>query len=341
MDLTRLESTCAAKVSWRSSPARPVAQLAAADNGRSCAGRSSSSTSGRTPASTGCARSPTSAPGPRSTRTTGSSSSASTRRSSRSSATSTTSAGPCRRCGSSYPVAIDSDYAVWQAFDNHYWPAVYFADAEGRIRHHHFGEGGYEECERVDPAIAARGRRRGHRRRSRLRRRRRLRGAGRLGEPGVTRDLPRLRASAENFASPGGAELDEPRTYSAPDAAEAQPVGARRATGRSRAGATVLNEADGRIAFRFHARDVHLVMGPAARGHVRAVPRARRRGAARRRPRRSTSTSRATERCPSSGCYQLIRAAGPDHRPHLRDHVPRARRRGLRVHLRLAVLERV
>src|SRR5438045_7191930 len=48
-----------------------------------------------------------------------------------------------------YPVALDSDYAVWRAFDNSYWPAVYIADAEGRIRHHQFGDGGYDECERV------------------------------------------------------------------------------------------------------------------------------------------------------------------------------------------------
>ena len=48
-----------------------------------------------------------------------------------------------------YPVAIDNDYAVWQAFDNHYWPALYFADAAGRIRHHHFGEGEYQQSEMV------------------------------------------------------------------------------------------------------------------------------------------------------------------------------------------------
>ncbi len=48
-----------------------------------------------------------------------------------------------------YPVALDSDYAVWEAFSNRYWPAVYIADADGRIRHHHFGEGGYEECETI------------------------------------------------------------------------------------------------------------------------------------------------------------------------------------------------
>jgi thiol-disulfide isomerase/thioredoxin len=48
-----------------------------------------------------------------------------------------------------YPVALDSDHAVWRAFSNHYWPAMYIADAEGRIRYHHFGEGAYDECERV------------------------------------------------------------------------------------------------------------------------------------------------------------------------------------------------
>ena len=163
--------------------------------GRTCTGRSCSSTSGPTPASTGCARSATSAPGPRSTRIRAWSWSASTRPSSRSSATSTTSARPRRTCGVEYPVALDSDYAIWQAFANHYWPAVYIADAEGRIRHHHFGEGGYEECERVIQRLLRGGRRRGHPRRSGLGRRRWFRGAGRLGEPGVARDVPRLRAS--------------------------------------------------------------------------------------------------------------------------------------------------
>ena len=51
--------------------------------------------------------------------------------------------------GITYPVAIDNDYAVWRAFNNQYWPAHYFIDAQGRIRHHHFGEGGYDESERV------------------------------------------------------------------------------------------------------------------------------------------------------------------------------------------------
>src|SRR5215471_10217638 len=51
--------------------------------------------------------------------------------------------------GISYPVALDSDYAIWRAFANHYWPALYFADAQGQIRHHHFGEGEYEQSEMV------------------------------------------------------------------------------------------------------------------------------------------------------------------------------------------------
>src|SRR4029077_19262137 len=57
--------------------------------------------------------------------------------------------------GISYPVAIDSDYGVWTAFDNNYWPALYFADAQGRIRHHHFGEGEYEQSEMVTQQLLA------------------------------------------------------------------------------------------------------------------------------------------------------------------------------------------
>ena len=96
-----------------------------------------------------------------------------------------------------YPIALDPDYAVWRAFANNYWPAVYIADAEGRIRHMHFGEGGYEECEMAVQML--------------------LREAGRDGVPddlvsvadegfeaqadwadlGSSGDLPRLRAGAE------------------------------------------------------------------------------------------------------------------------------------------------
>ena len=163
-----------------------------------------------------------------------------------------------------YPVALDSDYAVWRAFANRYWPAVYIADAEGRIRHHQFGEGGYEECERIVQRL--------------------LREAGR---DGIGDDLVSVAADgfeaqadwatlespetylgyeqAQNFASPGGAEFDEPRTYVAPDPLKLNHW-ALAGDWTIERRASVLHQTEGRIAFRFHARDVHLVMGPSARG---------------------------------------------------------------------------
>jgi thiol-disulfide isomerase/thioredoxin len=157
-----------------------------------------------------------------------------------------------------YPVALDSDYAVWRAFSNRYWPAVYIADVQGRIRHHQFGEGGYEECERVIQQL--------------------LREAGRegIGEDLVSVAGDGFEAQADwtnlgspetylgyeqgqNFASPGGAEFDEPRTYVAPDSLKLNHW-ALSGDWTIERGASVLNRADGRIAFRFHARDVHLVM---------------------------------------------------------------------------------
>jgi thiol-disulfide isomerase/thioredoxin len=163
-----------------------------------------------------------------------------------------------------YPIALDSDYAVWRAFANNYWPAVYIADSEGRIQHHQFGEGGYEECERVIQGL--------------------LREAGRdgIGDALVSvaddgfeaqADWGNLESpetylgyeQAQNFASPGGAELDEPRTYVAPDPLKLNHW-ALAGDWTVERGASVLNRADGRIALRFHARDVHLVMGPRVRG---------------------------------------------------------------------------
>jgi thiol-disulfide isomerase/thioredoxin len=163
-----------------------------------------------------------------------------------------------------YPIAIDSDYAVWRAFNNHYWPAVYIADAQGRIRHHQFGEGGYEECERAIQRL--------------------LREAG---DEGIGDDLVSVAGDgfeaqadwanlespetylgyeqAQNFASLGGAGLDERRSYAAPDKLRLNHW-ALAGDWTVERGASVLNEDNGRISFRFHARDVHLVMGPAERG---------------------------------------------------------------------------
>jgi thiol-disulfide isomerase/thioredoxin len=162
-----------------------------------------------------------------------------------------------------YPIALDSDYAVWRAFSNHYWPAVYIADAHGRIRHHQFGEGGYAECERIIQGL--------------------LRAAGRdgIGDDLVSvaddgleaqADWANLKTpetylgyeQAQNFASPGRAALDERRTYAAPDRLRLNQW-ALAGDWTIERGASVLNQADGRIALRFHARDVHLVMGPRPR----------------------------------------------------------------------------
>jgi thiol-disulfide isomerase/thioredoxin len=152
-----------------------------------------------------------------------------------------------RELGVSYPIALDPEYSVWSAFANRYWPAVYVADAEGRIRHHQFGEGGYEEGERVIQRL--------------------LGDAGRAGflddlvEPAG--DGLEAQADWENLRSPE-TYLNEPPTGVAPDGLR---LNQWSLTGdwavQSRA--SVLKEADGKIAFRFHARDLHLVMGPSAR----------------------------------------------------------------------------
>jgi thiol-disulfide isomerase/thioredoxin len=150
-----------------------------------------------------------------------------------------------------YPVALDPDYAVWRAFSNQYWPAVYIADAGGRIRHHQFGEGGYEECERVIQQL--------------------LREAGRSD---VGEDL--VSVPDEGFeAQADWANLESPETYLGSD--QAQNFSRDGAELRLNhwalsgdwtieRGASVLNEAGGAIVFRFHARDVNLVLGPSSPG---------------------------------------------------------------------------
>jgi thiol-disulfide isomerase/thioredoxin len=164
-----------------------------------------------------------------------------------------------------YPIAIDSDYAIWRAFDNHYWPALYFVDAKGQIRHHQFGEGEYKQSERVIQQLLAE---------SRM--------GGGISDAAVSvealgaeaaADWANLKSSenyvgyerTENFASPGGAVLDKPRVYAlpAPLALNHWGVSGDWTIGKQ---AIVLNQANGRIAYRFHARNLHLVMGPRARG---------------------------------------------------------------------------
>ena len=123
-----------------------------------------------------------------------------------------------------YPVAIDNDYAVWEAFANHYWPALYFADAEGRIRHHHFGEGEYQQSEMVIQQLLAEagfGRRRS---RPRVRRCPWRGGTCRLGRPEVSGELYRLRAHRE-LRVPRWRGTWPASCLPGPGGAEAQPLG--------------------------------------------------------------------------------------------------------------------
>jgi thiol-disulfide isomerase/thioredoxin len=163
-----------------------------------------------------------------------------------------------------YPIAIDNDYSIWRAFNNSYWPALYFVDAQGNIRHHQFGEGEYEQSEMILQQLLEEA------------------GNGGIGHELVSVDARGAEAAAdwgslktpenylgyertENFASPGGAVLDTRRVYATPERLRLNHW-ALSGDWTVEKQATVLNKANGRIAYRFHARDLHLVMGPAVRG---------------------------------------------------------------------------
>jgi thiol-disulfide isomerase/thioredoxin len=171
-----------------------------------------------------------------------------------------------------YPVAVDNDYAIWNAFNNHYWPALYFVDAQGQIRHHRFGEGNYEESEMILQQL--------------------LTDAGisdsgqdlvqvEAGGAEAAADWDSLRSPenylgyqrTENFASPNGDVVETSHIYVAPERLRLNHW-ALAGDWTVQEQDTVLNHPDGRIVYRFHARDLHLVMGPAAQGppvrfHVR------------------------------------------------------------------------
>jgi thiol-disulfide isomerase/thioredoxin len=146
-----------------------------------------------------------------------------------------------------YPVAQDNDYEVWSAFDNRYWPALYFVDSDGIIRDQHFGEGRYEESERVIQRLL-----------------------------GVEREV----VSVEGDGVEAEADWDHlltPETYlgygrgerpapagSAPDVNQWALAG-EWTIGRESVSA---DQAGGSIAYRFHARDAHLVLSPGARERI-------------------------------------------------------------------------
>jgi thiol-disulfide isomerase/thioredoxin len=166
--------------------------------------------------------------------------------------------------GVTYPVATDNDYAVWRAFGNHYWPALYFADARGRLRHHYFGEGEYGQSEMVIQQLLTEA------------------GSAGAGTELVSVDAPGLEApadwatlrSAENytgyartegFASAGGPVPGRPHVYAVPGRLGLNQWALSGEWTMEQEAAT-LNAANGQIACRFHGRDLNLVMGPAAAG---------------------------------------------------------------------------
>jgi thiol-disulfide isomerase/thioredoxin len=169
-----------------------------------------------------------------------------------------------RALGVEYPVAVDSEYGVWRAFGNHFWPAIYLADAHGRIRYHHFGEGEYAMTEMVVQQLLID-----------------------AGAQDVDRDLADVEpeglevaadwrtlrspetyvgyGQATGFASADASAFDRPHGYRA---IAGLPLNSWDLSGTWTVArhAGVLDEPGGRIAFQVEARDVNLVMGPATRG---------------------------------------------------------------------------
>ena len=153
--------------------------------------------------------------------------------------------------GVDYPVAVDNDFAIWRGFDNQYWPALYLIDGRGRIRYRHFGEGDYEQSERVIQKLLVE-----------------------AGAHGVGQDLAsvtphgfEVAAEWRNVKSPEtylGSEQSENRVSSATSLRLNQWSFNRDWAVQRQA--AVLKQTNGRIAYRFHARDVNLVMAPGARG---------------------------------------------------------------------------
>jgi thiol-disulfide isomerase/thioredoxin len=161
--------------------------------------------------------------------------------------------------GVTWPVAIDNDYAIWQAFANHYWPALYVADEAGHIRHFWYGEGGYEESERaIQGLLAAAGARP-------------VGGLVPVEASGleVAADITNVQSyenylgyqKTSGFASPGEAAPDHVRHYQSPARLDRNQW-ALQGKWTITEEASVLAEAGGRLADRFHARDLNLVMGP-------------------------------------------------------------------------------
>ncbi len=164
-----------------------------------------------------------------------------------------------------YPIAIDNDYAIWRDFKNQYWPALYFIDGQGHIRHHQFGEGDYEQSEKIIQQMLAE-----------------------TGRKDISKELVSVKGEGieaapdwnnlqsnenylgyertDNFSSPGNAKLNKHFVYAAP-AKLLLNQWALVGDWTMRKESILLNKTNGKILYRFHARDVHLVMGPGLSGN--------------------------------------------------------------------------
>ena len=206
-----------------------------------------------------------------------------------------------------YPIPIDSNHAIWSAFRNEYWPADYFVDARGRIRYHHFGEGEYEKSERVIQALLKENGATGLDESTV-----RITADGAEAPPSEDGRSPETYvgyARAENFASPEGMAQDSRKIYSLlPRPALNQwglgglwKVGAECGT---------LQSAPGKIVFRFHSRDLHMVLGPSKNGtpvrfKIKLV------GAAPQAHHGSDSSADGSGEVRQPRMYQLVRQKGP------------------------------
>jgi len=168
-----------------------------------------------------------------------------------------------KKLGITYPVAIDNDYAIWRAMNNQYWPAHYFIDAQGRVRAHHFGEGEYAHSEQIIQQLLAEA---GHKVATDMVNP----DAQGVQKPPDDNDVASPETyvgyeRAQNFAEAAGEPHDQAHDYSAPQKLELNQWGLG-GNWNAHAEQITLTHAPGRIVYRFHARDLHLVLGPGTDG---------------------------------------------------------------------------
>jgi cytochrome c biogenesis protein CcdA/thiol-disulfide isomerase/thioredoxin len=164
----------------------------------------------------------------------------------------------------SYPVALDNDYKIWKAFNNSYWPADYLVDATGHIRFHHFGEGKYDESEQQIQDLLKE-----HNGQLTVNGLVKVAATGAEAPPDSDVESPETYVGyerADSFLSPGGLKQDVANLYSIPKHLELNQWGLA-GNWTDHAQVATLNSARGKIVYRFHARDVHLVLGPAPNGN--------------------------------------------------------------------------